>query len=61
MSELTAIASAIILAKGVDHCRAGDEAHRIPLKTVKREQPVASGLEFAIMFVPALMIMSNSR
>ena len=31
----TAIASAIVLASGVDHCRGDDEEHRVPKENFK--------------------------
>ena len=49
----------MVLARGVDHCRADDEAHRIPLNSFDPERLLASGLEFAKILVPALMIMSR--
>ena len=51
----------MVLAKGVDHCRPGDEAHRIPLDSVNREFPFASGLELAMIFEPALTTMSRTH
>lgn len=47
----TVIASAMFLANGVDHCRAGDDAHRVPCRT--------TGLEHANIFAPALMLISG--
>ena len=61
LDKLTAIASAIVLANGVDHCRAGDDAHRIFLDSVHREHVFASGLELAVIFKPAVTIMSRTR
>lgn len=51
----------MLLARGVDHCRAGDDAHRIPFNNFDPEQPLASGLELAMIFAPALVIMSRIR
>lgn len=51
----------MVLARGVDHCRAGDDAHRILLSSFNPEQPLASGLELAMIFTPGLMIMSSMR
>ena len=48
-------------ARGVDHCRAGDDAHRIPLINFDPEHPLASGFVLAIIFAPALVIMSRIR
>lgn len=49
----------MVFAKAVDHCRVGDDAHRIPLTSVKREHCFTSGLEPAVIFIPALTIMSR--
>ena len=49
----------MVFAKAVDHCRVGDDAHRIPLESVNREHGFTSGLEPAVIFIPALIIMSR--
>ena len=49
----------MFLARGVDHCRGGDDAHRIPLSNFNPEHPLAKGLELAMIFAPALVIMSR--
>lgn len=49
----------MVLARGVDHCRAGDDAHRIPPNNRNLEHPLASGLELAMIFTLALVIMSK--
>lgn len=49
----------MILARGVDHCRAGDDAHRIPFDSSNPEHPLASGLELVNIFALALAIMSR--
>lgn len=49
----------MFLARGVDHCRAGDDAHRIPSNIFIPERPLANGLEVAMIFAPALVIMSR--
>lgn len=51
----------MVLARGVDHCRAGDDVQRVPLGVFKPEHPLASLLELAIVFAPALMNMSRMR
>lgn len=61
IGPVVAIASAIVLAKGVDHCRAGDDVQQIPLGVFKAEHLLASGLELAIIFAPALTNMSRTR
>lgn len=48
----------MVLAKGVDHCRAGDDAHRIPLIRINPGHPLPSEFEPAMIFAPALTIMS---
>ena len=55
------MASAMVLARGVDHCRACDDVQRIPLGVFKPEHPLTSCLELAISFAPALMNMARMR
>ena len=50
----------MVLAKGVDHCRAGDDALRILLDNVNREHASASSFELPIVLMPALKIMSRT-
>ena len=50
----------MVLAKGVDHCRGGDDALRIPLDNVNREHAFASSLELPVVLIPALKIMSRT-
>ena len=54
------MASAMVLAKGVDHCRAGDDALRMLLDVVNREHAFASNLELSVVLIPALKIMSGT-
>ena len=49
----------MVLAKGVDHCRVGDDALRTPLDNVNREHAFASSLELPVVLIPALKIMSR--
>ena len=50
----------MVLAKGVDHCRAGDDALRILLDNVNRDRAFASSLELPVVLIPALKIMSRT-
>jgi len=58
--DLTAIASATFLAKDVDHCRAGVEAHRTPVESFCPEHLVARGREHPNSLTPALMLISET-
>ena len=58
-SEPTAMASAMVLAKGVDHCRTDEDARRIALYNVNRGHLFARNLELVMIFVPALKTMSR--
>ena len=51
----------MVLAKGVDHCRADDDAHRIPLDNVNREHTLASGLDLVVILLTALTFMFRAR
>lgn len=55
------MASAMVLAKGVDHCRADDDADRIPLDNVNRKHTFASGLDLVLVLITALTIISRAR
>ena len=55
------MASAMTLAKGVDHCRAGDDADRILLDNVNRDHAFASGLELAVNFITGPTVMFRTR
>ena len=43
---LTDMASARFFAKGVDHCRAGADAQRLPVESLTLQHLFASGLRF---------------
>ena len=49
----------MVLARGVDHCRAGDDAHRVPLDSFNPEYPRANGLELVRIFAPSLIMPSR--
>ena len=51
----------MVSAKGVDHCRAGDDANRLPLTRAHRAHDFAIGLEFAMTLIPVLAIMSRKQ
>ena len=51
----------MVLAKGVDHCRAGDDALRIPFDSVNCEHAFASGLELSTILILALNIILRTR
>ena len=51
----------MVLARGVDHCRAGDDALRIQLDNVNREHAFASSLELPVVLIPAFKIMSRTN
>lgn len=51
---LTAIASAMFLAKGVDHCRAELDAHRIPpVEAFRPKTVLVEGLDHPNSLTPA--------
>ena len=49
----------MVLARGVDHCRAGADVHRTPLYSFEPDHAFASGLELAMIFAPTLAIMTR--
>lgn len=49
----------MFLARGVDHCRAGEDAHRLPVESLVLELLVARGREHPTSLAPALMLMSK--
>ena len=53
------MASATVLAKGVDHCRTDDDARRIALDSAHRGHLFARYVELVMIFAPALETMSR--
>lgn len=47
--------SARFLASGVDHCRAGEDAHLIPVDNLTSQYLLVSGREYPISLAPALL------
>ena len=51
----------MVLARGGEHGRAGDDALRMPLDNINREHAFASSLELPVVLKPALKIMSRTN